>query len=430
MTAPDPKRILMIAYHYPPANNGGVHRSAAFAHYLPSCGWEPHVLTTNLRGRDPQAANVTYTGEPASWYRRLKRRRSKQERSTLASLTMRSPNRWARKWMIPDVQIAWALFALLPALRLMRREQIDGLYSSSPPVSSHLLAWALKRLTGKPWLMDLRDPWTIEPMNEYLRQSGLRLQIERWLERRCMGAADRIILNTPQAGECYRALYPQWANKMRVIPNGYDAEEFAKAAQIEPPYVWGNIPTGAFVLSHVGAFHRRQSDDPTPHAFLDALKRLTERGVINEHKLRVIFAGSIHPRTVEKIRALGLERIITLPGTLPHLDALKLMQLSDALLFYDPDADGQTYVRGKLYEYLAARKPILGIVPDGASRDLIARSGRGLLAYPSDVDAVTSALEMLLAGHVSATPGDLDLSAYERFAQTQTLAALLNEITK
>lgn len=422
----------MLCYHYPPANNGGVERSRKFAQYLPLSGWTPHVLTTDARGTLADA-HVTYTSEPLSLYRRMNRRRKPLDVTATSAKPAGNANslvnRIARALLIPDVQIGWTLMALRMGRWIVRQHHVDVIYSSTPPPSVHLLGYLLSRLTGKPWVMDLRDPWTIEPQNVLLRRYGWRLAVERWLERLCFRRADAIILNTPRATAQYAERYPMFAPKMHTITNGFDADDMARAAANTTLSPWRPIPPDAFVISHTGAFYRSPTDDPTPHLFLDALKRLYDDGMISAAICRVVFAGPVAPRTLERIVALGLDALIDLPGMLMHDDALRLMLASDLLLLYDPAGDGTTYVRGKLYEYLASSKPILGIMPDGATRDLLARSGRGLLAAPDELDAVVQHLRDALAGQGAHVPSVFALEPYERKTLTRDLAAIFDSVT-
>lgn len=138
------------------------------------------------------------------------------------------------KWLvIPDPQIGWGAFSLRSALRLLRRGEADAIFTTSPPESSHVFGLVLKTLTGKPWVMDLRDPWTFEPVRDLPRESSFRLSVERRLERLCFARADAIVINTPEATRRYKAMYPAHGGKMHTTTNGFDSEELARAAAEE-----------------------------------------------------------------------------------------------------------------------------------------------------------------------------------------------------
>ncbi|MCK4236279.1 MAG: glycosyltransferase, partial [Candidatus Krumholzibacteria bacterium] len=263
------RRVLMLSYHYTPVINGGVERSARFARYLPEFGCTPVVITTRRygTGEGRLGERVIRTGEMHNipFLKRTgaqgdsKRAMQRPQVEARETAGRRSPLvEWVLKWlMIPDDKIRWASCAFPPALRLLRRGEADVIYSTSPPESSHLLGMVLKGLTGKPWIMDLRDPWTFEPLKRYIREPGLRLSIEKRLEKACFKHSDIVIANTQEAGERYRTLYPKYAGKVRVITNGFDGDEMAAAASAfshEGPF--RGIGDDVFLVSHVGTFSR------------------------------------------------------------------------------------------------------------------------------------------------------------------------------
>jgi len=442
MTRSPIKGVLMICYHFPPANNGGVERSVKFAKYLPEYGFKPIVVTTNVLGTIAEKGNgwVIYTSGLARLYRQflkkgvrgiLQQGRRGAVHSVTSSMKGLSEKviDWTRKWfMIPDNQIGWIIFAFWPSWRVLRNRSADIIYTTSPPESSHLLGLILRKLTGKPWVMDLRDPWTYEPLKKYLRASAFRLSVEIKLERQCFMHADTIILNTIEMTERYKSLYPDFSDKMRTITNGFDAEEMRRAAvSIEQSVPSEMKDNKIFVISHAGTFARDRSKDPTPNEFLDALKSLYDDHLVSSNNCRVIFAGPPFPKTVKRISDLGLDNLIDVLGIISHFDALKLMLRSDLLLLVDRDDDGKTYVRGKLYEYLGSNKMILGIVPDGASRVLLKQSGHGYLVFPKDTEGIRQALlKVLQSRPIPRTNIAFPLMAYERKRLTEELATILN----
>ncbi|MBI4583929.1 MAG: glycosyltransferase [Planctomycetes bacterium] len=432
----------MLCYHFPPAYNGGVERSAKFAHYLPQFGWEPHVLTTSAHGREPgwSAASVRYSSELLNHYRWIFNqafRRARRLGRPAAVYPRTAPQRgWRRKvleliekWLlIPDHHIGWALPALWPAWRWMRKGSLDVIYTTSPPASPHLLGFFLKRLTGRPWVMDLRDPWTFEPMSRHLREPGWRLELEKALERRCIEAADAVILNTPETLARYRPLHPESAGKMLCISNGFDGEEIDRAAaRLDQPGPWKDFAPGQVVISHAGSLYRYDGAEDRPAALLEVLSGLKQCGRLTAATCRLVFAGPVDAEMRLQLAERGLAEVADFPGLLSHFDSIRLMLRSDWLLLYDPGRDGSAYVRGKLYDYLGCGKPILGIVPEGASRELLKRAGGGFIAPPDDPDAIRSAFDRVLGRSPPppAAPG-FNLRAYERKALAGDLARLLD----
>jgi len=434
--------LLMCCYSYPPTPDSGVYRNVKFVKYLPEYGWSPVVLTTNVYGAEgghQRVEKIIRTSELVALYHWLLhkdfRRKRRIERSSTALPATRSERRklkdavveFVARWVtVPDVRIGWVPFALLPAWRSLRDGETSVVYTSSPPESAHLLGLALKGLTGRPWVMDLRDPWTFEPTRSILRDSDLRLAVERRLERACFARADAIVINTPEATERYRALYPEHAAKMHTITNGFDGEELRRAeSEVASTRA---AAEGPVVVSHTGLFFRySRPGSRTPHALLRALAALRCDGEISSRDLRVVFAGRLHPETVREISRHGLEDLVELPGHISHHEATRLMLESDLLLLHDPEGDGETYVRGKLYDYIGSGRPILGMVPEGANRALLERYGHALLALPGDAQAIERALRGFLRGQgVPGVAPGFHAEAYERRRLTGDLADLLD----
>jgi len=430
--------VLMLCYHYPPGTSGGVARSARFAKHLPEFGWKPVVVTTSRWGEGGGDA-----GEEAMRPGELLRRshgcrRAEGPGGAAAETTALSGGgeagpratltRFAEKWLlIPDKHVRWTAAAFAPALRTLKRLETGALYTSSPPASAHTLGLSLKRLTGKPWIMDLRDPWTIEPLAWYLRAGGRRLSLERRIERACFESADAIVTSTPEAAAGYALLYPWCANKMHSIPNGFDASEVetARASLSESEHLRG-IGDEVFVVGHVGTFCRHSDSTAYPKGLLDAAEALAREGAISPRDFRIIFAGAMNPGAKSRIEARGLGGLLLTTGPVSRVEALRIMLRADLLLLYDPNPVGRYYVHGKLYEYLAAGRPILGVLPEGASRTLLARSGRGIMIQNDSADEIRAAL-LDAIGRRGKPPAraDFDISRYEGRELTSELARIL-----
>jgi glycosyltransferase involved in cell wall biosynthesis len=201
------------------------------------------------------------------------------------------------------------------------------------------------------------------------------------------------------------------------------------AACLDEPSAWQDTDEGVFVISHVGDFYRFQLGDRTPHPLLNALKALLDEGVIRPETCRIILAGKLSPATVRRIAELGLDSLLETVGVVSHFDSVRLMLISDLLLLFDPPGDGTTYVRSKLYEYLGSGKPILGIVPEGASRELLESSGHGLLASPDDPDSIKLIIKKAIEHRDMLTMRtSFDPLSYDRERLTGELSSLLDNL--
>lgn len=342
----------MLCYFYPPASASGVVRSVAFAERLPSFGWQPTVLTVS-KARDvnlkhgeevPAAVPVVRTTE-LNFEGLLEVMQGVTNRS-LGLFGRELPDKFFRQRIaIPDAQIAW--LASPAGIRLARRSSV--VYVSCSPFSAALQGCLIKRITGRPLVVDFRDAWTLNPHSRYTPFH--RRAIDR-LEASVVRQADHVILNTPGALRLYQRRYPELAGKMSVIPNGYD--ELNEALPSEPV-------REPFRIMHVGAFYGSR----TPDALLEALAELGDRvefvQVGHGHPSFSRFAGRANFRVVDQVR---------------HADALKMMRTASLLYLKqgtEPGVSDYIAVAAKTYEYLATGLPILAECPEGDNADLVRR---------------------------------------------------------
>jgi glycosyltransferase involved in cell wall biosynthesis len=441
-----PKRLLMLCYHYFPAVSGGVGRSVRFARYLPEYGWTPVVVTTNRWGdggggvgeimRVGELFRRTNAGEPAGTGAAEAAHTGADVRAGGLSVTnargglRRAFLRFAEKWLlVPDKHVRWTAMALLPALRLLRRVRAQAIYTTSPPASAHVLGLVLKRLTGVPLIIDLRDPWTLEPLGWFLRSGGARLALEKRIERLCLRNADAIIATTQEAARKYSELYPGCAARIHWIPNGFDAQELegARSSVSRSEHVEG-LGEDVFVIGHLGTFCRYTDAPAYPKGLLDAVKMLSSEGSLSPRNCRIIFAGSMNAETRARIAAYDLGRLISMPGPVSHIEALRIMLRSDLLFLYDPNREGNYYIHGKLYEYLAAGRSILAVLPPGAARNLLAHSGQGVtLAGDEGAEIGRVLVRALRERGRRAAPANSGIARYEGRYQTLSLAHIIDE---
>jgi glycosyltransferase involved in cell wall biosynthesis len=283
---------------------------------------------------------------------------------------------FGRKLLVPDENVPWSTFALPVAVRLVRREGIDVVLTTSPPPSLHLLGAAVKRTTGAAWVADLRDPLTSHP-----HRRGYESQLARVKEKAVGGVgrlvasqADAIVAASDAIAEEIRALEPKGA--VFTIENGCDFDDFAGLE---------HHASDRFRITHAGHFHGKR--DPKP--FLRALAASGLDDVV------VRFAGDFRTADREFAESLGLGDRFELLGNVSRRRSLELQRDSDALLLLIPESGGRGrgVLTGKIFEYLAAERPILAVVPpDGAAARLLRDTGAGVVVPSDDVDATREAL--------------------------------------
>jgi glycosyltransferase involved in cell wall biosynthesis len=414
-------KVLLVSLYFPPAGGGGVQRTLKTATHLPPLGIETHVLAPD----DPRWVHRDDELEPPTqaWIHRARYvgprgRRPADELHGTAGLAWLGTHArlLGRRLLVPDENVPWTLTAIPAAIRTVRQHGIDAVLTTSPPGSIHLVGAAVKRATGARWVADLRDSLVAHPH----RRSERRLvRIKEQGEHRVASLvaryADAVVAASDAIAVEARELGPRGA--VITIANGCDFDDFAGLE---------HQPSARFRITHTGSFFGRR--DPRP--FLTALA---------DSGLDVVarFAGDFRPADREWAVGLVLGDRLELIPYLPRRRSLEVQRDSEALLLLIPEAGGRGrgVLSGKVFEYLAAERPILAAVPPGgAAADLIRETGAGIVAPPDDVAAIRAALEGLharwRAGELDGTPLDEEtrhrLSRRTRVAE---LAAVLRGLT-
>lgn len=448
-----PGRVLVVTYYFPPVGGVGVQRTLKYVTYLPRWGWQPVVvaprdpgspirdeslmaevrpdleihrslslepsrarraLSNRLGGRGSAVAEKSTADQPA-------RRRGRLD-SLARSPLLLGASLWSRVWeaiLFPDEAVAWFPFGARSGRRVARTSSIDVVYSTSPPISAHLVAGMVKRATGKPWVADFRDPWVGNSFAAH--SSGIKQRLSRRTERWIVERADRVVLAVEELQEMFVARYPRMAHKFVCIPNGYDLSDLA-GLEPAPPQ------PGRFVVLYAGSLYR-------PHeleAFLLGVERLVARRPDLRQRLRVEFVG----RANEENRRLAetytaphrIGDVVSFEGFVPRREALARMAGADALLQLMPAEPGASmFVGGKLMEYLAFGRPILAVMPPGEGRRLVESVPVGRSA-DVEPESIAAALERLVDDPPPLGPAD-PTGRYDRVNLAGELAGLLDQVT-
>jgi glycosyltransferase involved in cell wall biosynthesis len=306
----------------------------------------------------------------------------------------------------PDLAlVGWLPFALPRALRLARRELFDCVITTSPPQSAHLIGAALRR-TGLPWIADLRDGWTYDPPRGPW-PTAAQAAADRALEVATLVRADRVVAVTaPIAAD----LAVRLDREVAVITNGFDPEEVS--GHSVPPS--GMVTTNRHTLVHTG---RAGVAGRSPRTFLEGVIELRTRHPDIAGQLEIVFAGAT---TEDERSLLGDERLGGIARTVGMLErprALALQRGADSLLVLADGASAHSVATNKLFEYLAARRPIL-VLGDGSEAARIVRESRSGVAVPAnDPLAIATALRSLVADEVRVDGTDLDRFSWPVLAE-------------
>lgn len=397
------KRVLVLAYYFPPLGGGGVQRTLKFVKYLPGEGFDPIVVTTNGAGHALRDPGLSAEVPPSAVVLRAPELPLHVAKWKLEAILRRArlPTRAAQAVAWPDEFVGWAPGALVTALRAVRRYRPDVIYSTSSPVSAHAVALALKRLTGVPWVADFRDAWTLNPEGAHLYH-----RLSTHLERSVVRHADRFVA----ADESVAIRGVAGSDPRRtVIRNGVDADDLPALAE--------QRHSERFRLAHVGMLYGERNAGPV----LAALRALVSHGTLapDQVELRLVGDARLDERTTEGVP-------LSRRPYIDHREAVAEMSAADALLLYQPT--GWNGASGKVYEYLATGRPILCVAPrENLGSRLVAELGAGICVTPDDEAGIERALEQLYrswsAGELAPST-EVRAEALRRFSR----AALAGEL--
>jgi len=373
-------KVLLVTMYFPPAGGGGVQRPLKTATHLPALGIETHVLAPDdpkWLHRDDELRPPTQAFVHRARYFGPRARLPAEELHGLEGPErMLAQAKLAyRRVLLPDASVTWVPTAVPAAVRLVKREGIDAVITTSPPVSMNLIGAAVKRLTGIPWVADLRDAvlWNADRRFDRVAVQAKEKALER-VVRLVARKADAVVAVSETIADEVRRFDP--AGEVRVIPNGCDFDDFAGLDY---------RPGERFRITHAGSFFGKRN----PRPFLSALASSGLDDVVAR------FAGGLRQADEEWAAGLGLGDRLELLPYVPHRRALELERDSEANLLLLPVADGRGAVvpSGKIFEYLAAERPILAAVPpDGAAAKLVRETGAGIVVAPEDEKGIREAL--------------------------------------
>lgn len=426
-------RVLIVSFYFPPAGGGGVQRVLKLCRHLPELGVDVDVLAPDdpkwsavdpgLAADVPSATTVhraryrgpSHTHTPAA---RLAAAHGTRALGVRAALL-------GRRLLLPDPEIAWFPDAVRAGVRAVRERDIDVVLSTSPPNSVHVIAAAIARRTGVPHVADFRDSWLANPHRRYERRSvRAKRAVEARIAHRALRGIAAVSAVTPSIAEEAAALAPP-GTTVRVVANGSDFDEFEGLE-----YRRGE----RMRIVHAGSFFGQR----TPGPFLGAFAALLDARPELRGRIQVAFLGELRPADRERAIGLGLGDALALEGFRPHREALGAMRAADALLLLVPRAGGRglSVVSGKVYEYLAAQRPIVALVPpEGDAAALLRQTGSAWIADPDDAGAIGAAIAEAFAAWDADRLGERLLSPewrerLDRRTRARELAELLHAVRR
>jgi glycosyltransferase involved in cell wall biosynthesis len=408
---PVPMRdLVFVAFHFPPLQgSSGIQRTLSFARYLPEHGWRPHVLTVQERAYESVAASTVDLIPPGTSVHRcwaLDSRRHLSLRGRHLDV-LATPDRW----------LTWTPAGVLRGAALARSVAAAAICSTYPIATAHLVGFGISRLTGLPWVADLRDPM----LQPDFPDGWLRRRSFGFIERLIMRHAHTVVVTTPGAAAYYRDRFPHTdAKRIVVVENGYD------------DFGLGNIPvpapeaSKALVLLHSGLIYRKERN---PDRFFTALRRVLDDPEMPRVRLVLRAPGGELPLAAIAAQH-GLAETIEILPPLPYREALAEMMAADGLLVLQ-SKECNYQIPAKTYEYLYARKPVIGITdPRGDTGQLLAGFGVEAIAALEDASAIEAMLRRCLPRLRNADfpcPSAEAVAPLSRRARTAEFARVLDQ---
>ena len=419
------RRLLLIAFFFPPLGGAGSQRPSKFVKYLPAYGWNTVVLTSNstdYHAVDPHLQDEL-GGSPFELVRtglfELKPLYEWMYKFRL-DVFARKLRQQETRFSLPDRRIGWLPFAYFAGLRAIKTHKIEVICSTSAPFTCHLVGGLLKKRTGLPWVADFRDEWTDTP---YFQYGSVARRINAALETAVLKNADLVVCVNDELSHLMGAKRPPAEGaKFVTITNGYDEEDIGSALAAAKPN------PSRFVITHVGAFYGSR----TPEVFLRVVAELVARRKMDARDLEIRFVGGSPDSHL--VASLGLEpTVISTDGFVGHQQALKHMAESTVLLLIVRRELPRHVSTGKVFEYLAMRKPILALCSRACHAGQLVESARSGTVVEADApDSISNAVLDLYTRWKQHSLGiDSDraqIDQYNRKALAGSLAAQLDAL--
>ena len=435
------KRVLIISYYWPPTGGSGVQRWVKFAKYLPEEGWQPVIYTpenpeqlakdTSLEAEVPEETEVikTHIIEPYELYKKVLRKSghskeavevnpvNAQHKSLLQKAAM-----WVRGNLFrPDPRCLW----IRPSVRFLKKylaeHPVDLIVSTGPPQSMHLIGLRLARETGLPWIADFRDPWT---RIFYFKHLQMTKATERWhekMEKKVLDEASAVVAVSPLVQQEFQAMTD---TPVKLITNGVDECDFEGSECTE---AYGG-PEKNFTITHTGLF----AADGNPTVLWDVLSEKCAKDEQFRKLLKIKLIGKNDEQIIKALEDRGLKDMLEDMGYQPHSAAVQEQRTASVLILpLRKEPEYKAVLPGKLFEYLASFRPMLGIgQTDGAMAMILNETKTGKVIDWEDKEGISEYIEKCWKMHLEGrlTTEGADLSHFTRRSITRRMVQLFERL--
>ncbi len=444
------KKVLFLAYHYPPSGGAGVQRTVKFVKHLPEFGYQP-ILVAGTGRSNKELVSIDFTlnsevNTTKTYWTKLTGVDNFIRVLFSNNLVKRIPG-IAFKW--------WMRAAERMCEKVIETEKPDVIFVTVCPYEAASVCLRLAQKYNTPWVLDMRDPWALDPISHYPTWWNYRYHFKT-MARACQ-YANAIIMNTPRSLKTLRNTFSKLSsNKLFCITNGYDRDDIVKNRTASMTHSEHRQLT----IIHTGQFHtqtaikvdprarmilkghgKKLRDIPryspgkpnllarTPYYLLKSIRKLLDTSQIKENDIKLVLIGVVTNEDISLIQSFNLEKIVEFKGYLNHNDTIRNLISADVLFLplHEPEnGHPPLIIPGKTYEYMAVKKPILALVPKGDTRDFVHKSGLGFICDPTNISQIAETLLALLREHRSSK--GLIVNANEQFIEQFERKTLTEEL--
>jgi len=428
------KKVLVITYYWPPSGGAGVQRALKFVKYLPEFGIEPVVLTVDENKafypftdhsllKDISPGLKVFKTQKEEMLRKFSRLFPKIEvphsgfanhnKKTFLSKIMRFVR---GNMLIPDARVGWVNVAYKAAEKILQEEDIDTYFITSPPHSSQLIGLKLKkRFPDKKWIADFRDPWTDIYFYKDMLHTPIAKKIDAGYERRVLESADKVLVVNNGVKKTFSERLGNQKDKIHLIPNGFDTVDFD---------IPSTPPSHEFLITYAGTL----ADIYNPEVVFQVLRSLVNK-YVDICPIRLLFVGKIADDIKKMPQKYGVGEQVSYIDYVPHAEIVQYLRNTTCLLLVIPQAGDEVgIIPGKIFEYLATRKPVWAIGPNGGDvQDILESSQAGKVFEREKVAEMIAYLDGLVQQWLTEPNLDIHSDTIDHFSR-RNLADQLSQI--
>jgi hypothetical protein len=414
-----------------------------FAKYLPAEGWQPVVYTpenpeqlavdASLEAEVPTEAEIIRRRivEPYEMYKKLLRKSghskeavevnpvNAQNKSFLQKAAM-----WVRgNFFRPDPRCLWIRPSVKFLKEYLKDHPVDLIVSTGPPQSMHLIGRQLAKETGLPWIADFRDPWTKIFYFKHLQMTRATVKWHKKMEKKVLDDATVVVAVSPLVQQEFQAITQ---TPVELITNGFDECDFAAKKSTEA----NGGPDREFVITHTGLF----AADGNPTVLWDVLAEKCSKDESFRKLMKIRLVGKTDEQILKAIEDAGLNENLEDMGYQPHGVAVEQQRKASLLILpLRKEPEYKAVLPGKLFEYLASWRPVLGIgQTDGAMSMILNNTKTGLVLNWDDRKSIARYIDLCWEKHLdgSLSVEDADISQFTRRNLTRRMAQLFDKLIK